>query len=325
MAAPSGTVWGSVVNDYGRIGLYITTSSTNTHTTATIQIWFWSKYSVSDTSNTLRYNEGTAASTNRGSVNIRTTVDSGGGWSTSNQVRIASTTVTHSRATNASNWNFTAQLEDVDRVGGTMRVTSSWTTQALTRYTVSYNANGGSGAPRSQTKYYGYNLTLSNARPTRTGYTFQGWATSSNGSVAYDPGDTYSANASVTLYAVWSRSSISITLNASQNGGTVNGSESISKTINYGGSYGALPTAVRNGYDFVGWNTRSDGTGTYITSTTKFTTNTTLYAIFESSSVAWVKQNGTYIRGEVYVKQNGTYIRGEIYVKQNGIYLKGGA
>lgn len=70
-------------------------------------------------------------------------------------------------------------------------------------YIVSYNANGGSGAPSEQTKTYGVNLTLSSTSPTRTNYNFKGWAKSSGGSVAYQPGGTYSSNASVTLYAVW--------------------------------------------------------------------------------------------------------------------------
>lgn len=70
-------------------------------------------------------------------------------------------------------------------------------------YTVSYNANGGSGAPSSQTKTYGVNLTLSSTAPTRAGYAFKGWATSSTGAVAYQAGGTYTANSAVTLYAVW--------------------------------------------------------------------------------------------------------------------------
>ena len=70
-------------------------------------------------------------------------------------------------------------------------------------FTVSYNANGGTGAPASQTKTYGVNLTLSSTIPTRAGYAFKGWATSSTGTVAYQAGGTYSANSAVTLYAVW--------------------------------------------------------------------------------------------------------------------------
>ena len=75
-----------------------------------------------------------------------------------------------------------------------------WT---INKWTVAYNANGGSGAPSSQTKTYGVDLTLSSTKPTRTEYVFKGWATSSTGSATYQPGGTYSANAGVTLYAVW--------------------------------------------------------------------------------------------------------------------------
>ena len=71
-------------------------------------------------------------------------------------------------------------------------------------YTVSYNANGGSGAPSSQTKWYGTTLTLSNTKPTRSGYNFKGWGASSTATSAiYSAGGKYTANASATLYAVW--------------------------------------------------------------------------------------------------------------------------
>lgn len=70
-------------------------------------------------------------------------------------------------------------------------------------HTVSYNANGGSGAPGGQTKWWGEALTLSSTRPTRANHTFLGWATSANGAVAYQPGGRYSADNNVTLYAVW--------------------------------------------------------------------------------------------------------------------------
>ena len=80
-----------------------------------------------------------------------------------------------------------------------------WQKNAPTSYTVSYDANGGSGAPSSQTKTKDVTLTLSSTKPTRSGYTFLGWATSASAtSVSYQPGGSYTANASVTLYAVWS-------------------------------------------------------------------------------------------------------------------------
>lgn len=70
-------------------------------------------------------------------------------------------------------------------------------------HTVSYNANGGSGAPGGQTKWWGEVLTLSSTRPTRANHTFLGWATSANGAVAYQPGGRFGSDNNVTLYAKW--------------------------------------------------------------------------------------------------------------------------
>ena len=91
----------------------------------------------------------------------------------------------------------------------------------LAPFTVSYNANGGNGAPSAQEKRYDITLTLSSTVPTRTGYTFAGWATSADGAVAYAAGATYSANADVTLYAQWTHHTTSgIDWNPSTNSGT---------------------------------------------------------------------------------------------------------
>lgn len=88
---------------------------------------------------------------------------------------------------------------------GTSTASTTITIPALTSYKITYNANGGSGAPSSQTKYYGKTLTLSTTKPTRTNYTFLGWATSSSATTAkYSAGDSYTANSAATLYAVWS-------------------------------------------------------------------------------------------------------------------------
>ena len=71
-------------------------------------------------------------------------------------------------------------------------------------HTVSYNANGGTGAPGAQTKVYGYVLTLSKTIPIRKGYKFLGWsADKSAKSPTYLPGGSYGADANITLYAVW--------------------------------------------------------------------------------------------------------------------------
>ncbi|MBR0410744.1 MAG: InlB B-repeat-containing protein, partial [Eubacterium sp.] len=121
------------------------------------------------------------------------------------------------------NWNdagTSCPLTITGKYGGTDNVTVSMyesSTKTLVstitvsvtigpNYTVSYNANGGSGAPSSQTKYYGKTLTLSITRPSRTGYEFLGWSTSSSAtSATYSAGGSYTSNANATLYAVWKR------------------------------------------------------------------------------------------------------------------------
>lgn len=86
----------------------------------------------------------------------------------------------------------------------TSTATFTITVPALQTYTVSYNANGGTGAPGNTTKYYGIDVKLSSTKPTRAGYKFMRWNTSQNGSgTNYNPGDTYKNNAGLTLYAIW--------------------------------------------------------------------------------------------------------------------------
>ena len=86
---------------------------------------------------------------------------------------------------------------------GTSTASYSFTFNPKTSYAVAFDANGGSGAPSSQTKWHGETLTLSSTRPTRSNYKFLGWATSASGDVAYQPGDSYTTNAAATLYAKW--------------------------------------------------------------------------------------------------------------------------
>ena len=71
-------------------------------------------------------------------------------------------------------------------------------------FKLSYDANGGTGAPSSHT---GITLTVKSTVPTRTGYKFLGWNTSSSHiSPEYVGGDSITLTEATTLYAVWSRS-----------------------------------------------------------------------------------------------------------------------
>lgn len=88
-------------------------------------------------------------------------------------------------------------------MNGTSSASQTITVPALAHHTVRFDANGGTGAPGNQTKWYGTILTLSSAKPTRTNYEFLGWSTSPTGTVDYKSGGQYGADADVTLYAVW--------------------------------------------------------------------------------------------------------------------------
>lgn len=80
------------------------------------------------------------------------------------------------------------------------------TVPAKPSYAITYNANGGTGAPSAQTKWYGEALTLSSTRPTRTDFSFLRWNTNSAGSgTSYASGASYTANSAATLYAQWQR------------------------------------------------------------------------------------------------------------------------
>ena len=162
---------------------------------------------------------------------------------------------------------------------GSTTVTVSWSART---YTVSYSANGGTGAPGSQTKTYGVTLTLSSTKPTRssaspgsftvtldgnggsvdpasltavrtTSYTFKNWNTASGGTgTSYSSGGSYTANAAATLYAQWNSSTTTAAV--------------------------TLPTPTRGGYTFDGWHTAAEG-GTQITGSSYTPTgNVTLYA-----------------------------------------------
>lgn len=181
-------------------------------------------------------------------------------------------------------------------------------------YTLSYNANGGSGAPPSQsgTGVGGYNFLLSTTVPKRTGYTFLGWSTSKTATSAqYHPGDTVRITSNTTLYAVWK--AIQVFVNFDATGGQVSPS---SKMVTYNQAYGDLPTPIRMGYRFDGWFTAATG-GSKIASTTIVTalSNHTVYAHWTVQSVVHVYKNGLYT-GTVHVKgKDNTMHLGIVYCK----------
>ena len=152
-------------------------------------------------------------------------------------------------------------------------------------WTVSYNANGGTSAPSSQTKSKGTTLKLSTSIPVRDGYTFIGWNTDKNGGgTTYSAGGNYTADAAVTLYAQWRI--ITYTVNYDANGGY---NQPSPQTKNHGQEL-ILTSArpARQNYNFMGWGLSPTSTTVSYSPSGKYTNNAniTLYAIW---SIAYIK------------------------------------
>lgn len=191
--------------------------------------------------------------------------------------------LTHSRVykkeTTSFNVDTWGKIENVSGYqSGTSTVNVLIPIPALKSYSITYNANGGTSAPAKQIKYYGIDLTLSSQKPSRNGYTFLGWATSSTGNVAYNPGAKYSSNAPLTLYAKWSANSYTIKYNA--NGGT----GAPGNQTKYHGTDLTLSNVkpTRANYNFVGWSDIVSATTAKFSPGDKYTSNSgiTLYAVW---------------------------------------------
>ena len=171
------------------------------------------------------------------------------------------------------------------------------TVPAWTSYTVSYNANGGTGAPSKQTKWKDQALTLSSTKPTRTGYTFSKWNTKSDGSgTSYSSGGSYTANSAATLYAIWTENKLTVNYysNYANYGTYKGGALSVSSSTNvlvhtqdfyYDNSYSSALSNVQNpdylylsrtGYTPTGyWGTSTSG-GTLVDEDANFSTGQAL-------------------------------------------------
>lgn len=247
--------------------------------TATVSKLNWAVYYISDYP--------ASASARTYTVKVNGSVPSGGTGS----YNINGVTGTKLMASGTVSINKTASMQGITfavsfpfnltwsgQYKGTLSASGTVTVSAKPSYTITYNANGGSNAPGRQTKVYGTNLTLSSGKPTRSGYIFKGWATTSSGAVAYQPGGTYSSNANITLYAIWIKSTFTVAYNANGGSGAPG-----NQTKTYGTNLTLSSTKpTKTDYKFIGWGTAASDTtakyqpgGTYTANA-----NITLYAIW---------------------------------------------
>lgn len=204
--------------------------------------------------------------------------------SASTSITLPTTTMTRTGFT-FSGWNANSTGNGTNyNAGASYSMPAADTTlYARWAYTIAYNANGGAGAPATQTNYNGITTTVSATVPTRAGYTFTGWNTAANNSgTAYASGATYTpgTTGSTTLYAQWTPNNNTITFNknaADATGTMANQTIATATTANL-----TLNTFARTGYTFGGWATTAAGAAAYAdgASYTMGTASITLYAVW---------------------------------------------
>lgn len=284
MAAPSGTSWSGIQNSYHRLGIYISIVNDDSKTNVTIETWIWTKWASSDDKNKYYFdNESTSATTIVGeNLVIQHTGSSGSGWSTTNQTKLRTHTYVYDRSSSDRIISCAAKLAPFGGNESTVTHTTSYTIPAIDNYTVAYDANGGTGAPSTQTKWQGEELVLSTVTPTKTGCVFVGWGISADASDAsYEPGAKYTTDESIVLYAVWSTGSYVIIYSA--NGGE---NPPAPQTKEHGEDIiiaSDIPTRAK--YKFLGWGVSSTSTTVSYSAGDTYTVDKTimLYAIWESS------------------------------------------
>ena len=144
---------------------------------------------------------------------------------------------------------------------------------SATTYTVSFDANGGTGTMADVTGVTGSYTLPANGFTAPSGKQFKGWATSASGAVI--TGTSITVSADTTLYAIWEPIPVTeYTITFNVNGGI----GTIPSQTTSGQKLSSLPTATHSGsYSFVGWYTAASG-GTQITTAYVFSANTTVFA-----------------------------------------------
>lgn len=199
---------------------------------------------------------------------------------------------------------------------GNKSYTANWEANA---YTLTVNPNGGningttSAKSLSPPLYYngGNWWNLSGEKPSRTGYTFEGWYTSANGGTKIYNADgtctnegTYWKNSSyvhtgnLSVYAHWKANTYTVTYNANGGSGTME-----SSAATYDSNFITKKNEfTRTGYTFNGWSAKADGseggwslndTGVYESGKPwkwTYTRNITLYAQWKPNTYAQIIQ-----------------------------------
>ena len=159
---------------------------------------------------------------------------------------------------------------------GNTEIKALWKDSAVipTTFTITFNANGGTGSMEPVTVEEGsrYPLPACGFIPP-VNMQFSGWALSTDGSVIADGAIMVTSN--ITLYAIWEPVPVNeFVVFFDGNGGT----PAVSSMMTIGHRLAFLPGAFRSGsYRFDGWYTERNG-GELIATSTVFAANTIVYA-----------------------------------------------
>lgn len=128
-------------------------------------------------------------------------------------------------------------------------------------FTITYNANGGSGTIEPGTQIYNEGYEIVNGTGfTKHGYSFKNWNTNANGSgTTYYAGDIYKKNTNETLYAIWEENDYTITyyMDDSTPSSSKTQTKKYTQTIKLLGK----DAFEEDYYHIASWNTKVDGTG----------------------------------------------------------------
>ena len=146
-----------------------------------------------------------------------------------------------------------------------------WKEGVQEEYIISFNANGGKGAPDSVIKIKGEPLTLPDDVPTRSGYTFIGWGLNSDDIAGnYNAGGNYAEEGNAVLYAIWNKGDLNVEIEVSPEG-----AGKIVKTgVEKEGNNIYITAIPESGYEFSRWQVKNGSADVKIenvyAATTKF-------------------------------------------------------
>ena len=168
------------------------------------------------------------------------------------------------------------------------------------KYTVVFNANDGSNNYKEQEYVVSEEKALLANEFTRTGYTFEGWSTTTTGRVEYTDEQVVKGltehSVKFNLYAVWKANSYTIKFDG--NGAEGNMAD---LAMNYDTAKQLTTnTFEKEGYTFTGWNTIKDGTGT------SYADKASVNNLLENGEVTLYAQWSEHTYKVVFNANNGT-------------------